>query len=96
METCRSLPWGSGHLIPIWNYGASLLLEIGSVIIEPSTRGSSHHAEWAYSKMVIKKIMTPKECGVPYQAKYLKEYAYSPKTFTYFDYIKAWDNALFF
>lgn len=75
-----------------YDYYQSILAETGSVDIAPTER-TGH--QWAYSKFVIKNIITSEQWGDSLFK--TREMRYGiPKWYNYFDYIQAWTGALLY
>ncbi|PIN19283.1 hypothetical protein CDL12_08032 [Handroanthus impetiginosus] len=76
------------------NYYQAILKETHSVVIEVTDRNNK---DIAFSKFLIKKVLTPQEWGIGLSAPtYLTLYPNQPKSFTYLDYMFAWEGSLYY
>ncbi|PIM99810.1 hypothetical protein CDL12_27692 [Handroanthus impetiginosus] len=76
------------------NYYQVILKETHSVVIEVTDRSNK---DIAFSKFLIRKVLTPQEWGIGLSApRYLTQYQNQPKSFTYLDYIFAWEGGLLY
>ncbi|PIM97316.1 hypothetical protein CDL12_30215 [Handroanthus impetiginosus] len=57
----------------------------------------THSVDIAFSKFLIRKVLTPQEWGIGLSApRYLTQYQNQPKSFTYLDYIFSWEGGLLY
>ncbi|PIN17131.1 hypothetical protein CDL12_10209 [Handroanthus impetiginosus] len=76
------------------NYYQAILKETHSVVIEVTDRSNK---DIAFSKFLIRKVLTPQEWGIGLSTpRYLTQYQNQPKSFTYLDYIFAWERGLLY
>ncbi|PIN13057.1 hypothetical protein CDL12_14323 [Handroanthus impetiginosus] len=76
------------------NYYQAILKEIHYVVIEVTDRSNK---DIAFSKFLIRKVLTLQEWGIGLSApRYLTKYQNQPKSFTYLDYIFAWEGGLLY
>ena len=82
----------SHHYPKEFYYYTQILVQTGSIVLDSTNRTGG---EWAFSKIIIKKVISPDDWpGDLFVPREMKNVI--PKNFNYFDYMQAWESALYY